>query len=230
MIKRVFIGGYGASGTRVVSIILQKAGYNVGKDTNIAYDYMPLLEPIDDCWYRGICSLKVEEKEPYALKHGQLMLVIPQLKKDNPDSKFILVIRHPIDNILIGWQFEWENTYLRDIIKDKFLNSTEDKEISPPWKSLNKLKRKMLAWRESHKIALEHTDYIIRLEDLCLNPIVTIKNLFSYLGINKNPQEFTSLIDIKEAMINERRKLDTKSRRILYDIGNKIMDKWGYSL
>ena len=207
--NKVFIGGYSGSGTRVVSMILQKAGYNIGENNmNETYDYMPVLKHIDDCWNGQECFLNVDEKEPYAIKHGALMLVIPELKITNPGSKFILVMRHGVDNILNG--FEWENIYFKNLVT-----------------SQDKLIRKIHAWTESYKIALKDADHVIKLEDLCFYSEKTIQKLFDFLKIDKDPKEFTSIIKVPMT-IGRRKELAKDTQIDLFNIGREVLNKFNY--
>lgn len=208
--RKIFIGGYGGSGTRVISIILERAGYNVGTNINNSYDYMPVLGQINECWYEDKCNFTINEKTPFAIKHGQLMFVILELKKFHPRSKFILVVRNGLDNIL-KYQFKWEDTYCKDFV---FGNTT--------------LERKMMSWSESYKLSVNNSDYIIRLEDLCYNTIDTIKKLFTYLHIDKDPNDFKSLVHIPES-IGRREQLSEHDRRKLYMTGKDMMDYFGYT-
>ena len=211
MIKKVFIGGNGGSGTRVLSMILEQVGYNLGNNIDITTkDYLPWLVPIWECWDKNNCSLKIEEKEPSAIKHGQLMFIIPQLKKANPNSKFILIMRNGIDNIL-NYTFKWENTFCKDLV----IQGTE-------------LERKMSAWTESYKIALKNADHVVKLEEMCVDPAKEIGRLFKFLNIKKDPQDFVSIVEIPMS-IGRRDELTVKIRKKLFKIGEEIMNKFGYS-
>lgn len=214
MKQKIFIGGYSGSGTRVVSMILEKVGYNIGTGKDLyteTSDYMPVLKHIDNCWEGQEYSLSVDEKEPYALKHGSLMLVIPQLKKDNPDSKFILVMRHGVDNILNG--FEWENIYFKNLVTNQ-----------------DKLIRKIHAWTEAYKIALKDADYVFKLEEFCFYPEKTIKELFKALEIDKDPKEFTSLIKLPMTIGRRANELQPDTRQILFNIGREVLNRFKYTL
>lgn len=209
MKNKIIIGGYSGSGTRVISMILEQAGYNIGKDVYTkTLDYMPILKKIDNCWYNKKCNLKIKEEKPYAIKHGQSMLVIPEIKRDNPGSKFILVIRHGVDNILNG--FEWENTYYKDAFKGK-----------------DKLLQKISAWTESYKKALKDTDHVVKLEEICFNSDKTIQELFDFLNIKKDPKEFISLIRMPMS-IGRRHELQEDTKMILFNIGKEVLNKFNY--
>ena len=153
-------------------MVLEKAGFNVG-EINDCYDYMPLLEPIGELYFNGKGSLKHDVPEPFAVKHGQLMFLIPELKKLYPDSKFILVVRNGADNIENG--FKWYETYCKE--------ATGDHDDF-----------RMNSWTWAHEIAVPHTDYMVVLEDLVKYPDTVITDLFKFLDIKKPSRDFRELI------------------------------------
>ena len=191
---QIFVGGWASSGSRVLQQIIERAGYYVGikdKDRNESYDYLGrmltpepkfrYLEmiPTFDRWYehrdnelefKAMLWDTTLGKEKWSLKHGQFMLIIPDLKKWYPKSKFILTVRHPIDNLIRTTSFE---------------------KYVPSEKSLEKrLRRYSLITRA----ALLHTDHVVRLEDFCYKPEAAITKLFNILEIDDDPKRYLDII------------------------------------
>ena len=169
MLKQIFIVGWGGSGTRVVSHILKEVGYNIGKDLNIANDYMPILNNKYD-------PTSINEKEPWAIKHGQIMCMIPEFRKVWPKAKFILVRRNPIDNILN--LFDWEKTFGKQYVKSK-----------------DKLTARAEAYKGVHEKAYKDgIDYTVTLEGLVDNMWHEVKGLLDFVEVDDNPNRFDCYI------------------------------------
>lgn len=171
MLKQILICGYPGSGTRVVSHILKNEGYNIGSDLNDCLDYMPHLN--DD--------FSIEEKEPWALKHGQTMLRLDKYKKQFPDAKVILVYRNGIDNILNG--FKWHKTYCKKYVKSE-----------------NELFAKMEAYIGAHEDAIPDIDYFVSLERMIVDKLEVINNLFNFVGIKGNPAKYDTYVQKPNSM------------------------------
>lgn len=188
---KLFIGGYCGSGTRVIQAILKEAGFFIGDPIcPVTYDYFPI-----ECLKtnlilgHGIADLNMREvmekvfahwwgkHENWSIKHPFLMFAIPSLRTIFPESKFILVVRHGIDNILNQHTMDGD---IGRIIKPSIL---KEKDI---------LLRRMRFWNFAYKIAM--TDilhyggaYVIQLEKLVDNPVEEIKKMFKALKIKADP-------------------------------------------
>ena len=115
-------------------------------------------------------------KKKWSLKHGQFMLIVPDLKKWYPNAKFILTVRHPVDNLLRTTSFE------------KFI---------PSYSEIDKrLQRYSLITRS----ALLHTDHVVRLEDLCYKPEAAISKLFNMLNIEDDPKKYLDIIKTPDSL------------------------------
>lgn len=188
--KKIFIGGFSGSGSRVVQMILERAGYFVGGDdyNNESYDFCgrPVDETItnitretekkvDAVWYfnkyyfyndpkpyKKLLDEVLTGRDHWSIKHGHYMFCVPLLKKWYPDSEFIYVLRNPIDNML-----------------NKFIthNIYGGLPIEAPIE--NKVKYHLSVTR----MALENTDYVVRLEDLCFNTTDAISQLLTFANI-----------------------------------------------
>lgn len=214
MRNRIFVGGFGGSGTRVVQMILEKAGFYVGENINKFYDYgsgefvkifdrfyFNRTKETEDIFkkYLDVSNrLKILNKKSFSLKHGHLMFCVSDIKKWFPGSSFILVVRHPVDNMLNEYETH---------IKYGGLNS----DCS--------LEERIDYYEKSTREALKYTDFLFRLEDVVFKTKETIKKLFDFIGIKNNPEKYTSLI-IKPDSIGRRKKTKVK---------NKIISDLGYS-
>lgn len=156
MINQIFIGGHGHSGTRVVHFLLEQS-----------YNTFSTHETRDGDENLAITIGK--EQEPFIIKNANYMLKIPVIKEQFPESKFILVVRNGIDQILTYSQmFErWE---------------TEFNQM-PVYCNDCYLKRAMMFWNLIYKKAVQHADYTIKLEDLVYNTKEEVKKLADFLTI-----------------------------------------------
>lgn len=173
----IFVGGMGGSGTRVVQYLMERAGYFCGCQLNDFMDWMgpdnnfiscfdtalfknnwqPLKDIIDD-------NINRYRFLPYSLKHGHFMFIIPELHKWYPESKYIHVVRHPVDNIL--------NEYNMHV---KYGN----------YKPYAGLKNKLDFYEKVNSEALDHADYVIRLEDLIFDSENTIRKLMAFTDVKE---------------------------------------------
>jgi len=222
--KKIFIGGFGGSGTRVIMSILKQGGYYVGEPyVNVAYDYLGLLpEQVSDKkeWFVPYFDkmffknnqnklkklLTFPNKDSWGIKHGHLMYIIDNLKEWHPDSVFIYVYRNPIDNMLNEYK-----THIK--YGDLNNNSTID----------NKVKY----YIDKSKEFILKSNLSIKLEDLVFDSENTIKKVLEfsqitdydindYLPIIKIPKtigrgkEFYNKIDCGELGYDFNKKIDNE--------------------
>lgn len=189
MIKQVFIGGHFSSGTRVVQFLL-KQFYNIGTtkseedDGTLDYEvgFIEKDNTFTDKVLRGERPELGIVKEPFSLKNPDFMLAVPYLKELFPDSKFILVVRNGLDQILCNNR-RMSERYLDQInlIETDFL------------------KREMEYWNKIYKKAIDDggVDLIVRLEDLVYNTKREVKKIVKLLGISYPD---TSMIKVPNSM------------------------------
>ena len=211
--KKVFIVGWGGSGTRVISQILKRAGYNIGKQINQEYDYLPILVNINDAIGKKTINSQFKKqikalKEPFAIKHGQMMMCIEQIKKEHPDSFFILVVRHGVDNVLKD--FRWEESYGKH-----FIDNID---------SYVPLEGRMMLWVKVHELALKHSDYTIRLEDIVDRPEKEIGKLFKALNFKGDPQKYCDIVK-RPGSIGRRCSMNISGLTLL---GKSMLERLGY--
>jgi hypothetical protein len=185
----VFIGGLGGCGKIVVSKILQDTGFYPGHPgvINVVYD-----SPIVTTCYTQILSGKAGTKQlkevigrvvgdlerKFALKIGVSMLVPGQLRRIFPTSKFILCIRHPVNQICINRKYDPETV--------SFLGFGNHSYTTMP------IEQKAEFWAKAYQFSLRElllhygTDFlIIKLEDMCEHTVQTIQHLLKFVSIDK---------------------------------------------
>lgn len=190
-----FVIGYAHSGTRVIQLILDNAGIHVGDKAN-------LNETYDDHWTlqdfaEGGRNGKMDEgkfkehfekfrqgHKDWSLKNCEAMIPpnLDFLDKSFPDFTCVLIMRNPLDNVLIDlpWAEEYPN-----LIKDFIGNFWE---------------KRMRFYNLLHEYAFDFFQdkqkrlLVVKLEELVVNPEREIKRLFDFLKIKKDPDDFTHLI------------------------------------
>lgn len=190
-----FVIGYAHSGTRVIQLILDKAGVHVG-------DREYLTETYDDHWtlqdfaenaqndkmdlekFNSDFEKFRQGKKNWSLKNCEAMIP-PNLDfLDRYFSNFtcVLIMRNPLDNVLI--EIPFAETYPR-LTKDFFGGFWE---------------KRMKFYNLLHEYAFNFFKdkpdrlLIIKLEELVINPEKEIKRLFDFLKIKKDPNDFAHLI------------------------------------
>jgi Sulfotransferase family len=197
----IFAGGWGGSGSRLLQMILERAGLYVGdpeENINIFYDLVGKNNSIlkgfinwhqgrlSDANYKKLFEPITDQHPWYSLKMGHFMYMIPTLKKWYPESKFILTVRHPIDSVFNERRNPASRYY--------------------PWSDLGNLSRdisleeRLSYYEKVTNEALKHTDFIFRLEDFCLKPAASIKKLFAFVGIDDEADKYLNLIKIPASL------------------------------
>ncbi len=235
-IKEIFVGGYGGSGTRIIQELLLQMGYYVGSGTprdfyhgkvNVALDYLPLLKLINESFYKNnsneikeLIINEVQQRNRWSIKHGQLMFMIPKIKELFPDSKFILMVRHGIDNIL---GYNHSDLYGK-FIDPNVLNIDDDNE------------REMTFWNNVYDKAIKSgkeyykDDFlIVRLEDLCNHTINSLTTILDFLeeevyDINK----ISKIIKKPESIGRRFSDLSKEELFRLKKIGSKMLNYFNY--
>ena len=174
--KKIFIGGWCHTGSRLIVKILQNKGYNILENLlNQQCDYMAhgiFLNLVKNYYLTNDLNILFDiidqdtknSDSICVLKHGHFILLLPELKKRYPDSIFIATIRHPLDALLHA---------------DPNYNLLGGIGINPP------LEDKFIFYKKWHKY-LDQANYIIKLEDLVLDKYNTIRSLCDFLGCDNN--------------------------------------------
>lgn len=197
--SQIFVGGYCGSGTRVIQLILKEAGYFIGDPIcPVTLDYFPItsiksnlvlghglgildmkecIQKIFGCWWG--------KYNRWSIKYPFLMFSANYLKRIFPESKFILVVRNGMDNILNDHTMEGDigSIIMPNILKEKDL-----------------LIRRMRFWNFAYKLAIHDQKfspkdfYVIKLEDLVDSPVKEIEKMFKFLNITSDPIKCSKVV------------------------------------
>lgn len=184
MNNKIFIGGFGGVGSRLLSQIFEKIGLYVGKDkSNDFYDFygnrfadLFLANYHRDKSFKKIFNLidpVLTTKPNFAIKHGQFMYMFDELKAHYPNSKNIYIMRNPVDAAL-------KKQYIPHIQYGGHVHDVFDKKVQ-------------FYIDESIK-AIEKADLTIKFEDLCFNLENELVKIKQFLG---NPNLVSPNIEIK---------------------------------
>lgn len=220
--KHIFVGGWINTGTRLICNLLNKKGYTIiDNGNNEVHDYMAYTnfrrmfgdfyirnhtsDAITDCIKRD-----TENINQWVLKHGMLMKMIPELKKQYPDSIFILCIRNPMDVFA-------KNHYMDPTYKEFF-------GISLP-----SLQEKYESFKSWYDVAIEHADYVVRLEDLLYDKEKTISDIYSFLECNDElSPEILEIIGDPSASVGVGEKILTNCNHIITNEMYEYFKTLGY--
>jgi hypothetical protein len=166
-----FIGGFGGSGSRLISNIFERLGfYTANEFSNKMYDfgenkfvdlfdigfqhndYKNLFEFINN-------NLKQDE---FVIKHGHFMFIYDELRTHYPNCKLIYVDRNPIDAAM-------KLEYIPHVKYGGIVKSDLEKKIQ--------------FYIENSKIAIENADLVINYENLCFNSHEEIKKIENFCGL-----------------------------------------------
>jgi hypothetical protein len=179
---QIFVGGFGGSGTRVVQMILERAGYDVGAPgRDGAYDWHGArFSPFFDTWYFNRCGTfrsyltdRLANAESFAVKHGHLMYCIPELHEWFPGSQFIYVYRNP-----------W----------DQMSNLNQLHTIYGGLPSDAPLTQKVEYWCQVSRGAMAQADLSVSLERLVATPRTAIQEILDIAQVDDAPEKYTDII------------------------------------
>lgn len=170
----IFIGGVANTGTRIICSLLREKDYEIISH-NKADDYMDIKfremfltfwnsDRKDDKLLPLISCIKadIKNKKKCVIKHGHLMLIIPQLNFFFSHCKIIVMTRHVVDLVLKNVENLNYNEYL--CIK----------------KPTHKEKFSMI--KKWYDKAIPDIDCLIKMEDLIFNKKETIERLYHFAG------------------------------------------------
>jgi hypothetical protein len=235
MTKEIFVGGYTGSGTRAIQFLLREAGYFGGERIAAEHDYMPTNPDIGKEYLSGkdvskkfkkLVERGVIKDGPFSIKHGFFMLMLPAIRRAFPDSKFIMMVRHGIDNILNHHRMDED--FGEYIISDKM--------------DLPLLERRAEFWAEAHRTALkdvmewEDNFMLVKLEDLVSNPREKVRDILNFVGVApRELSRFTRLIKqpstigrYKYPSVVENAAYFPEFAHSYYERAKDVMDLFGY--
>lgn len=189
---KLFIGGFGGVGSRLVSNIFEQMGHNVEKDfCNEMYDwgavphpkwgddrklYTYFVDKFDWCFvenkgFGGNYDILFDyidrwtTQDEFTIKHGHLMYIFPQLKERYPNCKTIYVNRNPIDSAL---KMEYTPHVKYGYESDNGVK--DDLAIKIPW------------YLKYAQKAINECDLVIDYENLCINPHEEIEKIKKFVS------------------------------------------------
>jgi hypothetical protein len=194
---QVFVGGLGGGGKEVVMATLAKVGFNVGcpGSINSRFD-----SGILGAGYRDVLSGKSGSEElkhtvsrvvgkkddRIALKCGMSMFIPKQLRDAFPDCKFVLCVRHPVNQISLTREYDSE---VREHVGFNHLYRKATSE------------ERAVFWVKSYQIAMKELPVhfgrdllILKLEDMWLKTAETIQGLLDFVGSVEDAQSVSGHI------------------------------------
>ena len=183
-INQIFIGGFGGTGSRVVSEIFEGFGYYVGREIggdSLDFGKGRFVQFFDLCWGRKEFSylfnfinghLKfTKNSNKFAIKHGHFMFINDELKKEYPNCKTVYVMRHPIDMAV-------KDKYIPHVKYGKFIDRYDLRGHLLSDSLDGKIKYYI---RQSIKSCKE-ADLVIKYEDLCFDLENQLKIIREFIG------------------------------------------------
>jgi hypothetical protein len=169
--NKIFIGGFGGVGSRLLSEIFEKLGiYVAAEHSNEFYDYLntefsvQFLKDYHKNDYTELFNLMdvhLRGKTEFAIKHGQLMFIPDELKTYYPGCRIIYMIRNPIDVAL-------KSEYVPHILYGG--------------QQLDILENKIQYYIDESIKACEKADLVIKFEDLCFNLESELTKIKQFIG------------------------------------------------
>ncbi len=208
----VVIAGTGGSGTRVVARIVRHAGYDLGKDLNRAEDAIK-FSPFHDAWInrllkaerksRGLsqdetdrmradfqrlikrhlaeCAPGNDEVMRWGWKAPRSIYLVPVLHDLFPELKFIHVLRDGRDMALSPNRNQLRKHGEAALSwKERLFNSAPERSLLL-WEHVN------LRAAQYGETELAGNYHLVRLEDLCREPVKTTARILEFLDSDADP-------------------------------------------
>ncbi|MDJ0899857.1 MAG: tetratricopeptide repeat protein [Xenococcus sp. MO_188.B8] len=242
-----FIGATGGSGTRLVARIVQQGGLFLGTNRNRSEDSIDLLgylsikpilahlkTPLGPRLYNQLLQkLKVgfqeyladfdseQRSQLWGWKMPSSIFILPFLHPHFPQIKCLHLVRDGRDMAYSNNQNQLEALGLT------VLNS-EELSLSKPLQSIT-------LWSKLNLLAAEYGEkylpaqYLrIRFEDLCLNPVPTIKQIFNFFGLSGDVRQIAQAEVTYPKSLGRWRNRDSATIAQLNRIGEVALQKFGY--
>ncbi len=180
--QRIFTGGFGGSGTRVIAMVLRDAGYDIGP-TNSTLDWMggPFVAQYDSfhrnrgsTQFRDYLLDHLGQRKAFGVKFGTFMYCFPELRGWFPGCKLILMRRNPWDQ-MVSLEYKMDFTY-----------------GGLPHSAA--LVDRIAYWCDVTRTAMEHADLTVCLEELCDHPHKVISEILDVAGVDELPDRFVSIV------------------------------------
>ena len=170
-VSKIFIGGFGGTGSRVVAEIFEGFGFYVGREIgadSLDFGKGSFVQEFDASWRkkdfkRVINFVKKRLKNPdkFAIKHGHFMFINDVLRKDFPKCKTVYIMRHPIDMA----------------VKKKYIPHNKYGNIG-----INDLDGKIKYYINESIKSCKEADLVIKYEDLCFDLENQLKIIRDFIG------------------------------------------------
>lgn len=241
----ITIGAKGGSGTRIFAEVLEGLGVYMGDNINLSKDamyYVPFIHKYYlkylEAWLNekhtsmhskmkvDLASVVKQHREKVTQKWGwknpQGMHLLPFYHEVYPDMKFIHVVRDG-----------------KDMVFSKNLNEYIQVESLGFYKEFkgSNYEKYMLYWQKSNLMVHDYgvknmkNNYIcLRFEDLCFQPIESIKKIAYFLNEKWNPKLGLEMSKkIKEpSSIGRWKKADQKIVKRIEKLGKKALETFNY--
>lgn len=210
-----FVGGYAGSGTRLIQEIMDFCGVWIGPQgeakMNEALDLKHLIPPVDKLARneeveanKELLKQRVKDMErghkKWSFKLGETMMCIDHIRDVYPDMRYILMVRHGVDQIL--------NDHLQaELYAERFLTPNQIKDWgefrkrAEYWSRVNDK-----AYRDGK--TLGDRFLLVRLEDLCQNTEKEIARIMDFAELEGDIQELKKIINPERAGIGRRFSLE----------------------
>ena len=243
----VFIGGTGGSGTRVVTALVQHAGYFIGTNLHRSLDSLDMDRFCDNwlrqhlmapgrtlsqkkqaamdrdlesalIWHRsGIQSADSR----WALKHPRTVLMLPYLQGRYPQMRFVHVIRDGRD-MAFSTNTRQSDLYGDVILPDAAVGRPAAENSMRFWAYSN------LEAKKFGETALGARYLRVRLENLCDDTESEIGRLFDWLGVDGRNTESAHTIVKRPTSIGRWQTESESLLQRLTTIGAEALDAFGY--
>lgn len=204
---QIFVGGWSGSGSRVVQQLFHNVGFHIGSELNKSLDFYSdrFVECFDQMYFHGdnrpLKSLLEEDldgRDSWAIKHGHLMLCVSSLREWYPNSKFVLTVRHPVDNLV-----------------KPGINS----DVCKKYGDAESLQEKLDFYGRATSAVMKNADLVVRLEDLCFDTHATMTKIFDLAGIDQDPNILEHIVHVPESIGRGRGFYGTVYNSIIEDLG-----------
>lgn len=237
-----FVGGYAGAGTRIIPMMLKRAGIWVGQEYYLSPSYDTHHTLVD---FARMCipSSVTQDSfldhfeefrlgnENWSIKNGESMWCMPFLHKLFSKATYILVVRNGLDNILTSIPFA-------ELYIDRMFPGNKD---LPFWN------RRMFFWNRINALAVRDGEQyfgdkflIVRLEDIIKSPIQEGQRIFDHLEL-KFKNEYVDFVKPQASVggYNRERTVYLKGKEKhtynpeihlapLKELGRKMLGKFGY--
>jgi hypothetical protein len=173
IVNKIFIGGFGGTGSRVITEIFEAFGYYIGREiggNSLDFGKGKFVGAFDRSWrvknFNEVIKFikdNLKNSDRFAIKHGHFMFINDVLKENFPGCKTVYIMRHPIDMA----------------VKNQYKPHCKYSNIK-----CNDLDGKIKYYINESIKSCEQSDLIIKYEDLCVDLENQLKIIKQFIGDN----------------------------------------------